>query len=67
MQHLSPTLTDFNAGDLLVVATDGVRLEWQDHVRPISPRYVVTDLLKRFASGQDDALVLAARFPPCPV
>jgi hypothetical protein len=56
-----PALTYFEPGDLLVLATDGVRVEWQEHVRLMSASAVAEDLLSRFGKPDDDALVLAAK------
>src|SRR5437868_4024665 len=59
--RLAPTRMRVLPGDLLIFATDGVRSDWQEHVRPISARHVVADVLARFGTMDDDALVLAAR------
>lgn len=50
-------------GDLLVLATDGVRREFAEAVDPEQPpAALAADLLARFGRGTDDALLLAARY-----
>jgi len=50
-------------GDLLVLATDGVRDDFVHRVPPVGePRAVAVRILEQHGKGTDDALVLAARF-----
>lgn len=50
-------------GDLLVLVTDGLRVDALDHVDALaSPRAVVDGLMARSRTGRDDALALAARY-----
>lgn len=50
-------------GDLLIFATDGVRGDFaQDHLETNTPQQAAEDILRRFGRGDDDALVLVARF-----
>ncbi|MGE5227337.1 MAG: SpoIIE family protein phosphatase [Planctomycetaceae bacterium] len=50
-------------GDLLVLATDGIRSEFVETVRPAEdPVALAGRLLTSHCKGTDDALVLAARF-----
>ena len=53
-------------GDLLVVATDGVRSDFADDLRPGAPQVVADQVLARFGKTSDDALVLAARLGSAP-
>jgi phosphoserine phosphatase RsbX len=54
-------------GSLLVMATDGLRADFWEHVaRHLSPAHVVHHLLNGHRSGLDDALVLAARIGELP-
>jgi hypothetical protein len=51
-------------GDVLVMASDGVRPDFSpDSVLRSPPRQSATALLRKHARGTDDALVLVARFP----
>lgn len=53
---------DVAPGDLLVLATDGLRADLASYViRRDSPRLIVSRLLRDHRSGDDDALVLALR------
>jgi hypothetical protein len=50
-------------GDTLVFATDGVRRDFVVHVTPrLAPQPLAERILKECAKGNDDALVLVARF-----
>lgn len=50
-------------GDLLVLATDGIRAEFDQSIDSREPARVIADnILKRHFKGTDDALVLAARY-----
>ncbi len=50
-------------GDLLVLATDGIRPDFTRHVVPTDPpQHVADHILSECATGSDDALVLVARY-----
>ena len=50
-------------GDMLIFATDGIRDNFaQALTRSDVPQKVAENILRRFAKGNDDALVLVARF-----
>lgn len=54
--HLDP-------GDLLVMATDGIRTGFESSVDPIlSPDVIASRILEQNGRGYDDALVLVARY-----
>ena len=51
------------SGDTLVLATDGIRREFAEHVElESSPQQLANQILSRYARENDDALVLVARF-----
>jgi negative regulator of sigma-B (phosphoserine phosphatase) len=50
-------------GDLLVMATDGIRSDFVSSVDPaLSPRAVAARILEEHSRGYDDALVVVARY-----
>jgi hypothetical protein len=50
-------------GDVVVLATDGIRREFVSAIDPaVEPSQLAADLLARYQKGTDDALVLAIRF-----
>jgi serine phosphatase RsbU (regulator of sigma subunit) len=50
-------------GDLLVFATDGIRDDFPEGLTPTeSPQQIADRILNRYLKGNDDALVLVARF-----
>jgi serine/threonine protein phosphatase PrpC len=54
-------------GDLLVLATDGIRAGFTEHLKLAdSPSDIVQRALAHEFKGTDDALVLAARYPGMP-
>jgi negative regulator of sigma-B (phosphoserine phosphatase) len=60
---VSPTTLPFDEGDVLVMWTDGLDAGLADSNVAAAPAQQLTErLLERFATGRDDALVLAARF-----
>lgn len=63
---LRSTTASMARGDLLVVATDGVRSDFADDLRPGAPQVVADQVLARFGKTSDDALVLAARLGSAP-
>jgi serine phosphatase RsbU (regulator of sigma subunit) len=59
--HLSSTRLD--AGDLLVMATDGIRSDFVSTVNPVlSPQIIAAQILEEKRRDYDDALVLVARY-----
>lgn len=58
------TLVPVHPGDVLVMATDGVRTDFTaDAVLRCPPRQSAGLLLRKHVRGNDDALVLVVRFP----
>lgn len=58
------TLVPVNAGDVLVMSSDGVRTDFTaDAVLRCPPRQSAGLLLRKHARGTDDAIVLVVRFP----
>lgn len=54
-------------GDLLVLATDGIRAGFSDDIRlGKDPQSLASELLAAYAKGSDDALVLVARYAGLP-
>jgi len=50
-------------GDLLVLASDGIRSGFSEHVQPTAdPQTIADQLLETCGKSTDDALVLAARY-----
>ena len=64
---LSSEVVPFFPGDVLVMATDGIRSAFMDSVDAGgAPQELADRLLADFARGYDDALVLAARYVVVP-
>jgi phosphoserine phosphatase RsbX len=60
---LRASLVRVQAGDLLVVVTDGIRADFSEHFDPAkAPEKIARQILAGCFKGTDDALVLAARF-----
>ena len=60
---LANSMLAVHDGDLLVLATDGVRNDFVDGLRARDdPQRVAARILEKHDKGSDDALVLAARF-----
>jgi len=62
-----PTLrvgrTRLDAGDLLIMATDGIHAGFASSVEPVlSPRIIASRILEGHSRGDDDALVVVARY-----
>jgi serine/threonine protein phosphatase PrpC len=58
------TLVPVHPGDVLVMASDGVRADFTaDSVLRSPPRQSAGALLRKHARGNDDAVVLVVRFP----
>ncbi len=52
-----------DAGDLLVMATDGIRADFASSIDPtLAPDVISSAILQKSGRGNDDALVLAARY-----
>ena len=62
LPKLRPGKTAIASGDWLVLATDGVRTDFSGDTMKGSPQEVATRILSRYSKGNDDALVLAARY-----
>lgn len=60
---LSVRGTRLDAGDLIVLATDGIRSGFARAIDPIcSPSVIASGILERNGRGYDDALVVVARY-----
>ncbi len=58
------TIIPVNPGDVLVMASDGLRTDFApEAVLRAPPQQAASLLLRKHAKGNDDALVLVARFP----
>jgi phosphoserine phosphatase RsbX len=63
LPSLRPAMADVLPGDVLVLATDGIRSEFVEAVTTReSPARLATQLMSRFSRPTDDALVLVARY-----
>jgi phosphoserine phosphatase RsbX len=63
MPPLYPGGTHLGAGDMLVMATDGIRSGFAGSVDPaLSPQVIASRILEEHGRGYDDALVLVARY-----
>jgi len=63
LPFLQASIVPVAPGDLLVFATDGVRAEFDRWINLTeSPRRIADDILSRHFKGNDDALVLVARY-----
>lgn len=63
MPPLRPSGTSIVRGDLLIMATDGLRGDFADHVELHgTPDRIVEVLIRTCRTGRDDALVFAARY-----
>jgi negative regulator of sigma-B (phosphoserine phosphatase) len=49
-------------GDEVVLATDGIRQSFIDDLRVGAPQRIADDILERYATGHDDALVVVGRY-----
>jgi serine/threonine protein phosphatase PrpC len=60
---LQASVVPMGAGDLLVIATDGIQASFDDEIKLNEPtRQIAEHILKRHYKGKDDALVLVARY-----
>jgi phosphoserine phosphatase RsbX len=63
MPRLRPSRTDLHRGDTLILATDGVRSHYATGLDIARPAQELAEfVLRRDAKGNDDALVLVARY-----
>jgi len=63
MPSLYPGGTHLNAGDVLVLATDGIRSGFASSVDPsLPPKIIASRILEEHGRGYDDALVVVARY-----
>jgi phosphoserine phosphatase RsbX len=63
LPSLYPGGTHLDAGDVLVMATDGIRSGFVGSVDPIlSPQIIASRILEEYGRGYDDALVVVARY-----
>jgi len=60
---LQAVITPIGAGDLLILTTDGIRSDFTHHFSPEdSPDKIADYILSNFRKGNDDGLVLVARY-----
>lgn len=60
---LSPRTVPLARGDTLILATDGINSSFGDALPArLGPQAMADDILSRFATRKDDALVLVARY-----
>ena len=60
---LQASLVPIAPGDLLIFATDGIRVGFTQELVPTDPPQLMADhILNRFFKGTDDALVLVVRY-----
>lgn len=63
LQRISESILKVASGDLLILATDGVRPDFYEEAGlQEPPQEIANRILARCASGSDDALVLVARY-----
>ena len=63
MPSLNPRSACLDAGDLVIMATDGIRDGFVRSVEPIlSPRIIASRILEENGRSYDDALVVVARY-----
>ena len=63
LPRLSATRFRVRPGDTLVLATDGIRENFQEAMSPDgAPQRIADEVLARHAKGTDDALVLVVRY-----
>jgi phosphoserine phosphatase RsbX len=59
---LLASIVPLSRGDTLIFATDGIRSNFTDGLKPDSVQATASAVLTNFARGTDDALVLVARY-----
>jgi hypothetical protein len=63
LPRLTPQTVPLARGDLLIFATDGIRRDFADDLVPTGSCQEIADrVLRQYAIGTDDALVLVARY-----
>lgn len=63
LPSLYPGSARLDAGDLLVMATDGIRSDFVSSLDPaLSPHIIASRILEGHSRGYDDALVVVARY-----
>lgn len=63
LPSLQPTTVDVRRGDLLILATDGVRSDFADGISLLAePQEIANGIMERCAKRSDDALVVVARW-----
>ena len=63
MPSVRPSLHDLEPGDLVVMATDGIRSDFVHELTPTGPVQTIADgILRHSFKGGDDALVIVARW-----
>jgi phosphoserine phosphatase RsbX len=63
LTQVQPDSVSITPGDLLIIVTDGIALEFHKTlVRSDSPQQIADGILKRHFKGNDDALVLVLRY-----
>jgi phosphoserine phosphatase RsbX len=60
--NVRPSTTTLSPGDEVILATDGIRQSFIDDLVVGPPQRTADDILQRYASGRDDALVLVGRY-----
>jgi hypothetical protein len=60
---LDPCTVPLAHGDTLAFATDGIRSGFDEEINPLEmPKQTVAKILAKYSKGNDDALVLVARY-----
>jgi hypothetical protein len=63
MPTLRASRTRLGAGDLVILATDGIHAGFADSIEPVlSPRIIASRILEEHSRGDDDALVMVGRY-----
>jgi hypothetical protein len=63
MPRLRPQTNELKAGDLVLLATDGVHTSFPEHLRTgESLRHITDDIMARCGRDSDDAMVMAVRY-----
>ncbi len=63
LPRLIPSVLKVSPGDILILATDGVRVAFAEGASlRESPQHIADSILARYAKGTDDALVVVARY-----
>ncbi len=62
LPRVRPGRTTLRPGDELILATDGIRREFLNSLTSAPAQRLADDILRRHATGRDDAMVLVARY-----